>query len=94
VSQIVRIFDAKGWTEQDYDKLIAEMDLGGHAAPGVLLHVAGPIDGGFRAIDVYESVEVADRLAGELIGPLCAQLGLAVPDIAQFDVHAILTPAS
>jgi hypothetical protein len=89
---IARVFDGKGWTLRDYDALIAKMDLGGKTAPGVLYHVAGLTADGMRAIDVYESREAADRLAQERIAPLAQALGLPLPSVAEFDVHAILMP--
>lgn len=89
---IARVFDGKGWTPEQYDALIAKMDLGGKSAPGVLFHWAAPIDGGMRAVDVYESREAADRLVQEKVGPAAAELGLPLPEIAEYEVHAILTP--
>lgn len=89
---IARVFDAKGWTPQQYDTLIERMDLGGRSGPGVLFHWAAPTPEGMRAVDVYESVEAADRLAQEKIGPLVQQLGLSMPAITQFEVHSILQP--
>lgn len=89
---IARVFDGKGWTQQDYDALIAKMDLGGKTAPGVLYHVAGPTADGMRAIDVYESREAADRLVQERIAPLAQAMGLPLPSVSEFDVHAILMP--
>jgi hypothetical protein len=89
---IARIFECKGWTAEQYDELMARMDLGGHSAPGVLFHVAGPTEEGFRAIDVYASQEAADRLATEKVVPIAMELGLTPPDVTQFDVHNILSP--
>lgn len=90
--KVVRVFDGKGWSAAQYDELIRRMDLGGRTAPGVLFHVAGPTEEGFRAIDVYESVEAADRLASESVIPIAMQLGLTPPDVTQFEVHNTLVP--
>jgi hypothetical protein len=89
---LVREFDAPGWTREDYDRLIARMDLGGHSAPGVLFHWAAKTDAGMRAVDVYESRADADRLVQERIGPLAAELGLDTPQITEYEVHALLRP--
>jgi len=89
---IARIFDGKGWTPEQYDKLISKMNLGGKSAPGVLFHWAAQTDDGVRAVDVYESREAADRLVQEQVGPAAAELGLPLPEISEFEVHAILTP--
>jgi hypothetical protein len=44
-----------------------------------------------RAVDVYDSREAADTLAGQ-IGPIAADLGPSMPEIAEYDVHDYLTP--
>ena len=93
---IARVFDGKGWTQQQYDELMAKLvaDLGleaGRSVPGVLFHWAAATDGGMRAVDVYESREAADRLVQNNIGPIAASLGLPLPDIAEFKVHNLLT---
>jgi len=93
---IARVFDANGWTSQQYVKLIAglneRMNLGGHSAPGVLYHWAAPTPEGMRAVDVYENRQAADRLAQEHIGPLVQELGLSMPTISEFEIHSILQP--
>jgi hypothetical protein len=91
---IARIFDAPGWTADQYDQLIFRMQLGGHSAPGVLFHWAARTDSGMKAVDVYETRAAADRLAQEKIGPLVAELGLPMPQISEFDVHGVLAPVS
>ena len=89
---IARVFDGKGWTPEQYDALIEKMQLGGRSAPGVLFHWAAQTSDGMRAVDVYESREAADRLVNEKVGPAAAALGLPLPDISEFEVHAILKP--
>jgi hypothetical protein len=89
---IARTFRGKGWTLGQYDQLIERMDVGGHAAPGVLFHWAGETGDGMMAVDVYESRDAADQLAQERIGPIAADLGLPMPEIEEHAVDRILTP--
>lgn len=89
---IAREFNGAGWTLQQYDTLIERMNYGGHSAPGVLFHWAAKTPEGVHAVDVYQSREVADTLAQEKIGPLAQELGLPMPQIAEYEIHAILTP--
>jgi hypothetical protein len=89
------VFDGKGWTAEQYDALIAKLvdQLGlqpGQSAPGVIFHWAAESDDGMRAVDVYESREAADALVGQHIGPIAGELGLALPEITEFEVHNIL----
>ena len=92
---VARIFDGKGWTSEQYDELLKRL-LGGlgrghRAAPGVLFHWSAATDAGMRAVDVYETREAADALAGQ-IGPIAGELGMAMPEITEFEVHDYLTP--
>ena len=90
--QIARVFEGKGWTPEQYDALIAKMELGGRSAPGVLFHWAAATPDGIHAVDVYDSKEAADRLVQEKVGPAAAALGLPLPEISEYEIHAILTP--
>jgi hypothetical protein len=89
---IARIFDAPGWTPDQYDSLIARMQLGGRSAPGVLFHWAAQTATGMKAVDVYESRAAADQMVQEQIGPIAAELGLPAPEISEFEVRATLSP--
>ena len=92
---VARIFDGKGWTPEQYDELLGRLldglGRGRQPAPGVLFHWAAATEDGMRAVDVYESREAADTLAGQ-IGPIAGELGLAMPEITEFEVHDYLTP--
>lgn len=89
---IAREFDGPGWTLDQYDDLIAAMDLAGRSAPGVLFHWAASTDAGVHAVDVYETREAADTLAADTIGPIAGRLGLTPPTVTEFEVHNALTP--
>jgi hypothetical protein len=93
---IARVFEGRGWTTEQYDELMAKLvaELGlppGMSAPGVLFHWAAATDGGMRAVDVYASRDVADRLVQDHIGPIAGALGLPLPEIAEFEVHNLLS---
>lgn len=92
---VARIFDGKGWTPEQYDALLKRLldglGRGRRTAPGVLFHWAASTDAGMRAVDVYETREAADTLAGQ-IGPIAGELGMAMPEITEFAIHDYLTP--
>jgi len=93
---IARVFEATGWTPEQYDKLIAalldRLGRGDRAAPGVLFHWVTATPEGMRAIDVYESRAAADALVQEEIGPIAGELGLPLPEITEYEVHRYLEP--
>ncbi|HET6908950.1 MAG TPA: hypothetical protein VFH54_06380 [Mycobacteriales bacterium] len=92
---LARVFDGNGWTAEQYDalleRLLDQLGQGRRTAPGVLFHWSAATDGGMQAVDVYDSRESADDLAGR-IGPIAAELGMAMPDITEYEVHNYLTP--
>jgi hypothetical protein len=45
------------------------------APAGLILHVAGPTDEGFRIIDIWESEDAWQQFRGERLAPAIAALG-------------------
>lgn len=89
---IIVTFDLRGAGQELYDAVIARVtdgqgftqfaDLGN---PGLVSHAAGPVDGGFRVTEVWESAEALETHA-KTFGPILADLGHA-------DVQPTIIPA-
>ncbi len=92
---IARLFECSGWTPDQYDQLIKTVDdrggFGGRAWPGNVFHWAAATDDGILAVDVSESAEAADRLVGDYLAPVIAELGLSTPKVTQHEVHNYLS---
>jgi hypothetical protein len=43
--------------------------------PGLLMHAAGPAEGGFRVVDVWESEEACRRF-GDMLAPVLDEIGV------------------
>src|SRR5688500_18738440 len=56
---------AEDW--ENYERLAAA--LGDGVPDGLIVHVAGPTDSGFRIIDVWESQEAWERFRNERLRP-------------------------
>ncbi len=67
------LFKLPGVTQQQCEPLMRDLNLGGHPAPGNHLHVAGPVDGGWWAFDVWESPERLQQYVNEALGPAMAK---------------------
>ena len=80
---IAQIIDMPGATERDYDAAFAAIHPEGHWPEGQLAHIAGPAEGGFRVIDVWESREAYERFEAAVLAPL----GLAGAPATEFPVH-------
>ncbi len=52
---ILMTSDMPGVTQEGYDQMVAALGPLLTATPGFLTHVAGPIDGGFRVTELWES---------------------------------------
>jgi hypothetical protein len=47
---------------------------------------------GMLVVDVYESREAADRFARDRFGPASQQLGVAMPEMTEYEVHNYVQP--
>jgi hypothetical protein len=57
------IFEVEGMTAEQYDGIMAAMGIaekGAIIALGAVAHIAGPKDGGWRVIDVWDTEEAAN----------------------------------
>jgi hypothetical protein len=69
------VLDVPGGTKEQYDALGDRMQLGGQRPPGCLVHVAGSHGGGWRVIDVWDSLEAYERFRDERILPNIPAVG-------------------
>ncbi|SED16828.1 hypothetical protein [Streptomyces sp. TLI_105] len=80
---VIVTFDLPGAGPELYDTVIARVtegrgftrfaDVGN---PGLVSHAAGPVEGGFRVTEVWESEEALETHA-KTFGPILADLGHA-----------------
>jgi hypothetical protein len=67
------IIDAPGGTQAQYDAVLAA--VGPHLPADLLFHAAGPREGGFVLVDVWESPEALDRFMAQRLGPALRAAG-------------------
>jgi len=76
--------ELRGLTQETYDALRHELGQAGFA-DGAVVHVAGPMEGGWWTFDVWESQEAFEAF-GAVLGPLLQKYELsATPKI--YEVH-------
>ncbi|MEU7133688.1 hypothetical protein [Streptomyces sp. NPDC046261] len=95
---IIVTFELPGATQDVYDACIDRLtggqgftsfaDLPG--ADGIIVHVSGPVDGGWRVTDVWESPEAFESFAATL-APIISDLGYGhvQPQVTQ--AHNVVT---
>ncbi len=77
-----------GWTAEQIDRLNAQIDPGGEPPEGLIFHASGPVEGGWGALDFWESRAQFDRFAAERLGPAAAAVGItSMPEVHEFPVH-------
>jgi hypothetical protein len=85
---VAQIADNPGGTKEQYEQVMQEIGLSGpELAPGQLVHFAGPSEGGWQVVNVWESQEVAEKFFNEKVKPARQKAGM--PDVAPkiFPVH-------
>jgi hypothetical protein len=84
-----------GLTEQQYDETMKAMQLDTRPPTGGLFHVAGPMNGGWRVVDVWESAEAFQKFSEERIIPAVKKVGITTqPRVEIYPAHNVYVPAT
>ena len=81
--------EVPGMTQEQYDQVVET--LRGKIAEGRIFHVAGPIEGGWRVVDVWESQEAVNKFFQELLGPALQEAGVTAAQPRFWPVHNMLS---
>ena len=84
------LYEIPGLTQERYDEIIKELQAGGITAQGRIFHVAGPMQGGWQVVDVFESQAAFEQFVGGSLGSVMQKLGIAPPLIKLSPVHNML----
>ena len=60
---VVQIHELRGMPREQYEEAIRKLKLSG-PPPGSYLHASGPMEGGWRIVEVWESEEAASAFYG------------------------------
>ena len=89
---VAMLLEWPGADEEAYLSLLRALDLGDVMFSGAVLHLAGPTDGGWRAVDVWDSSEAFARFRSEKLDAAMAQAGLPAPRVDVWPVFSLATP--
>lgn len=84
------LFELPGVTREQYDALMKDLNLGGKPAVGNHFHVAGPMDGGWWAMDVWDSPERLQQYVASDLGPAMENHRFPQVQPRMFPVHNML----
>lgn len=86
---IALIFDGPGVSQAQYDQVRNATSPDNKRPAGMLYHVGGPSESGWRVAEVWESQEAADRYFKETLGQALQNAKITVRPQA-FQVHNIM----
>ena len=78
-------------TQEQYDQTLEAVQRGGRKDEGLIFHVAGPIEGGWRIVDVWESQEAVNTFFQEQLGPAAQAAGMEMRIPQFWPVHNMLS---
>jgi hypothetical protein len=76
---IAILIEIPNMTAEQGAAVLRELGLTNRPPAGQVLHIEGPMEGGYRVVDVWESQEVFQSFVQEQLGPAFARAGLALP---------------
>lgn len=91
---VVIVNELKGADQDFYDQASPKAMPGGKLADGCQVHIAGPIDGGWRVISVWDSEEQFQQFRDEKLIPVIREIGAEgriAPDVTSNPVHKLIT---
>ena len=77
---MAQLLEFHGGTEEQYHDLHLEVAPEGKLAPGALFHIGGPIENGWRVVNVWETQDAAQTFFRERLFPILQKHGLGTPD--------------
>jgi hypothetical protein len=73
---VAMLLEWPGQSQEQYEQLMKLVALEANPPDGGLFHVAGPMPGGWRVVDIWESEEAFERFASERLSPAVEQVGI------------------
>src|SRR6266496_2811657 len=80
----------EGVTQDQYDQTMQRLGLDENPPDGGRFHLAGPADGAWRAVDVWESPDQFQRFVEERLTPVTQEVGMqGEPQVMFYPLHNV-----
>ena len=87
---VAMLLEWPGETQEQYERLMKLVKLEDEPPEGGLFHVAGPMPGGWRVLDIWESEQAFERFANERLKPAIQQVGIPnMPDPHFYPIRGV-----
>lgn len=91
---VAMLMEWPGVTREQYEAVMKELQLDANPPKGALFHVAGPMQGGWRVVDVWDSADAFHTFSEQRIMPAVRKVGVTTqPRIEVYPAHNIYVPA-
>src|SRR5215204_5495955 len=90
---MIMIMTFPGGTQEQYEAVLQQLNLGGRMPPGGIFHAAGPIEGGWRVVDVWETYHAFYIFSRQKLEPAMQNAGVAYPEVEDWPLYSTLEPA-
>ena len=91
---VVIVNEIEGATQDFYEQVNPKVMPGGKLPDGCQLHIAGPVENGWRVITVWDSDERFQQFREEKLIPAIREIGAEdriAPEITSNPVHNLIT---
>jgi hypothetical protein len=91
---VVIVNEMEGGTQEIYDEVNPKVMEGGKLPDGCQLHIASPMENGWRVITVWDSEDVFQKFRDEKLIPALKEAGEGqriAPQITAQPVHNLIT---
>jgi hypothetical protein len=91
---VVIVNEIEGANQDFYDQVNPKVMPGGQLPDGCQVHIAGPVDNGWRVITVWDSDEQFQQFRNETLIPAIRELAgeePIAPEITANPVHKLIT---
>ena len=87
---VAQVHELQGMTKELYEQAMRDLSLPG-PPPGSHVHISGPMEGGWRIVEVWESEEAATAFYGsESFQKMAQGLGIHPNVVARWPIENVL----
>ena len=88
---VAMLMEIPGGTQEQYDRVMEELKLESMPKGGIL-HIAAPMEGGWRVLDVWETQEHFERFYGERLKAALDKAGVPQDQPPKFqELHNVMS---
>jgi hypothetical protein len=89
---IAMLLEVPGGTQDQYDRVMDELRLEGMPEGGIA-HIAAPMEGGWRVLDVWESREAFERFYDDRLAAAIASTDMPPAEPKFQELHNVIAEA-